>query len=119
MYLQKIQNDEIENEEENKEENQFQNLQEKFLLTNKNNSSKKISNQIIEYLKISDSITNLHENGPAIPMINVNPISILGNHHHQQAITCVTLSPDDRIAYSSSKDGTIIQCKFFYIFNNK
>lgn len=33
----------------------------------------------------------------------------LRNRHHTKAITCIVVSPDDKFAYSASKDSTIIQ----------
>ncbi|VVC28012.1 WD40/YVTN repeat-like-containing domain,WD40 repeat, conserved site,G-protein beta WD-40 repeat,WD40- [Cinara cedri] len=33
----------------------------------------------------------------------------LRNRHHTKAITCIVVSPDDKYAYSASKDSTIIQ----------
>lgn len=31
---------------------------------------------------------------------------------HQLPVTCLVISPDDRFIFSSSKDGSLIKCKY-------
>lgn len=41
-----------------------------------------------------------------------DPLSIRVLRGHQQPITCLVISPDDKFIFSAAKDGSIIKCKW-------
>ncbi|NWZ30606.1 U3IP2 protein, partial [Asarcornis scutulata] len=42
-----------------------------------------------------------------------DPLSIRVLRGHQQPITCLVISPDDKFIFSAAKDGSVIKCKWF------